>query len=373
MLKNYFEIDENLKLNGFLKEVKDKKNSHYIILNTKPESFVDIKSMALHVSNLNEKLKNLKKRLVICDDDTQDRLNLLMESGDRVIKTWDGYFDFLDALEEILEIDYNFLDYKISDIEQKEVYALNEDDKISSARNLFLKKKINILPVIDKVDVIGELRPIDFLVTNLFKSEEKSTNFFNEKHKDNILNMPITNLINKRPITIDKNRRIKDAINIMIKKSLPSIIVIDEDNKLYSIISYKDILKLYKKETEKPRYLIEYANSFDLYDDEFALIKKFSEKAMKKITNMSTYDSLKLSFKIIGDKDAGHQKKLLIKVLLAHGTKKVLHVEKEIKEGTSDEVRNDKVKKKWNIPLIVQDALDILEKKVKDEKRKNKR
>jgi hypothetical protein len=156
----------------------------------------------------------------------------------------------------------------------------------------------------------------------------------------------------------------------MIKKKLPSLIITDND-KLYSVISYKDVFKLYKKDIEKYQYSIEYSGSSNLYDDDFDLIQDFAEKSIKKINKISNYDNLKISFKQIGEKEAGHQKKFSVKILLSEGNK-TLHVEKEIVEGTSDELHNDKVKGKWNMPQTVQQTLSALEKKVLEEKRKNK-
>lgn len=370
MLKNYFEIEEEVKIKNFLKEIKEKKNSHYIILNTNSQSFVDIRTIALKASNLNEKLKGLKKKLTTTQDNTpKNLLNLLIESGDRVIKSWDGYFDFIDALEEIINLSPSFLEQKIENIEKKEIYALNENDKISSARNLFLQKRINLLPVIKGLDVIGELRPIDFLVTDLFEQQEKTTTLYNEKYSDTLLNLPIGNIINPKPITIHNNNKIKELIQLMIHKHLPSVIITDENEKLYSIISYTDIFKLYKQDMQEPKYIIEYQGSSELYPEEFDLIQDFAERTMKKISNFSNYDNLKINFKTIGEKDTGHMKKIQIKTLLSHGNN-IINAENEISPGTSDETYNDKNKQRWNIPLMAQETLDVLEKKAKQEKNK---
>ena len=78
-----------------------------------------------------------------------------------------------------------------------------------------------------------------------------------------------------------------------------------------------------------------------------------------------------MNFKIIGEKDTSHNKKVNVKILLSEGNK-VLTIEKELGHGTSDEIRNDKIKERWNVPLLVSDALDALEQKVKEEKRKNR-
>jgi len=110
MLKNYFEIDENETVNSFLKEVNEKKNSQYIILKTKPKTFIDIRTIALKKRDMNEKIKNLKKPLSQCNGSNKDDFfNFLIESGERVIETPNGYYDFLDALKDIKEHNFDFL------------------------------------------------------------------------------------------------------------------------------------------------------------------------------------------------------------------------------------------------------------------------
>ena len=366
MLKNYFKINEESTLNNFLKEIKDKKNSHYIILETTPESFVDIRTIALKSTNLDEKLKKLKKRI---SQTNKDYLNFLIDTGDRVIQTPDGYFDFIDALEEIYNSNDDLLNTSIKNINKHEVYALNQDNTIAIAKNMFLNKRINLLPVIDKLDVIGEVRPIDLLLTALFENDSgKSTHF--SKEQSNVSSLSITNITNNRPIIISKDEPLKSVLKIMIDKKLPSLIITDKHNRLYSTISYTDVFNLIRtNDNNEVSYLIEYNNGKALYDEEFDLIKDFTERSMKKITKLSPYDNLKLSFKLIGEKDTGHQNKFIIKALLSHGNK-TIQMEKEISTGTSDELFNDKVKSKWNIPRTVQELLKTLERKVLDEKRK---
>lgn len=384
MLQNYYEIDENETINNFLKLSGEKKNFQYIVLSGN-NGFVDIRTIAIRLSNINEKLKSLKKPLSKSNTENKDEnLKHIIDTGDRVIATKEGYFDYLDALKHILNSDYDFLKQKISNVEKKEVYALSEDDKISTARNLFLKQRVNLLPVISGMEVIGEVRPLDFLSNNLYLTEKRKGSFsgsngfgmgnqgefYRENYKESAFNMPVSNIANNRPITIEADKSIKEAVKLMIDKKLPSIIVV-LNNELYSVLSHKDLYKLVKEDHKEVAYTIEYLGSDHLYEDEFDLIQDFAEKTMDKINKFSNYNELKLTFKPLGNTEGTHQKKYDLKILLAEGNK-VLHIDKEVVTGTSDEEFNDKVKGKWNIPGMVQEALNNLEKKVKEEKDKRK-
>lgn len=375
MLKNYFEIDENQTVGSFLKEVTDKKNMQYIILKTSPKSFVDVRTISLKLHNRDEKLKNLKKTLSKFSGKSKDELlSFFIESGDRVIETSDGYYDFFNAMSDILEKDFPFLKSKISSVARKEIFALNEKDKISTARNIFIKQRVNILPIIeDKLEVVGELRPMDLLSYALHNAESDRADYYNDNYENaTTMNMAVVNIANKKPITIDKDMTIKDAIKIFLLKKIPSMIVTEGGDRLYAVLSYKDIFRQVKSDVEVLNYTIEYSGSDALFEDEFDLIQDYVEKAIKKISTISPYNKLKVTFKEFGKSEGSHMKKIEASFVLSHG-KKIIHIDKEIAGGTSDEEHNDKVKGKWNVPSVVLESLSILIKKVKEEKDKEKK
>lgn len=370
MLKNYFEIDENTTVNAFLKDLSEKKNSQYIILDTVPKYFVDTRTVALKSQNQDEKLKNLKKPLSKSSGNTQEEYFLhLMASGDRVIETDEGFYDFVDALEFIKNSDFSFLTNLVSQTPLKEIYALNLNDKIAAARNLFLKHRVNILPVIEDKKIIGEVRPMDLLVNNLYSHDMDRGDFYDTKKKGSLWNLLIENLLNKKPLIVEQNQTYKFAIDLMIKKKVPSIIISDNEE-LFTVLSYNDIFKLAGKTLETSKYNVEYNGISELFEEELDLIKDMVEKSMDKIIKISNYDNIKISFKTHGNTQGTHKKKFQVKILLSHGNK-ILNIDKEVSRGTNDEESNDRVNQSWNTPQMVQESLSILESKVKEEKRKS--
>lgn len=370
MLKNYFEIDENTEVSSFLKNLDDKKNTHYIILKG-GNNFVDVRTIALMSKKLNEKLKNLKKSLPKClNCSEEDKFRHLIKSGVRVIKIGENeYYDFVDALKYVLDKKYSFLTDKLSNTARKQIFALNPDDKISGAKKLFVKNKINLLPVVNnEMEVIGELRPMDLLVGSLFIDNSNKSDYYNEKNDKSKLNLPIKNLMNKKPILLKTEMTYKEAIDILLNKRMSSLIVV-ENEKLYSILSYKDIFKFVLGVSKEEKYNIEYLGVSDLFEDDLELIKRLAEKQMKKIVSISDYEDLKIVFKSHGNLETSHNKKFSIKLTLSKGNS-IIHVNKEILKGNSNEEMNEKKKTKWNIPLLVQESLKILNRKVIEEKDK---
>lgn len=370
MLTSYENIDESTNVGNFMREVKEKKNFNYVILNTEPKSLVDLRTLSLKSHNPQEKLKNIKKSLSKTDSKSlSDLVSFFINSGERIIETPEGYYDFTNMLELILEDKPSFLDKKLqSEVIRDEIYALNLTDKITTARNFFIDKKINLLPVIDGMKVIGEVRTQDLLAIGLFDVESYNKDYYNPNKEESAFNMSIQNIMNSKPHTIQSKNTIKDALKLMIEKKLPALIVCNNFD-LYSIISYSDILKMYFAGNQKNKFEIEIVGGDTLFEDEVYSIKKFAQRTMNKITKISDYDHLKITVKPIGNTQGTHRKKVELRFVLSQG-KKIIAVDKEIVTGTSDENFNDKVKKNWNIPQMAQEAFDILEDKVKTEKNK---
>jgi len=357
MLKNYYKIDENSNMYSFLRRLKDKKNSHYIILNTEPETFISMKQIALKTSNLTDKLKNIKITIPkIKSDNSIDIFQFLVESGSILIKSNDKYYDFIDGLKFVKKTKNILLNKKIHDIFKNKKYSLSEKNKISQAKQFLINEKTNLIPITENDDVIGEIRTIDFLISDFTETEHQ------DKKIKSLFDLEIINLMNKNPIIVDCSLTLKDLINILIKKQLDSVIITN-NNKLEFIVSYQDIFKLFLITTKTSNYRIEYIGINNFFEDQIILIKKYSENFIKKISNRSKYNHLKLQFKIIGNKIGGHKRKFEINYILS-GDKDTLSIKKEISAGTSDEIFNDRVKDNWNIVLMFQEGLKVLEKKV---------
>lgn len=356
MQTNYFEITQEAKVGQFFSEFSEKNNSNYIILDSTPKSYVDIRNLALRAHSHDEKLKNLKQILPQAKT-KEESLKALLNSGAKVVECEDcNYYDIFNGLQDILEENPDFLGFNLKSSTRGEIFALNKEDSIAHARNIFLKKRINLLPIIEGLKVVGEVRPFDLLLSSLHGAKQDKADYFKESYTKDLEQLPISNISNQKPLTLTTSNTYKEAISLMVEKKLSSIIVLYNEE-LYSIVSYKDIFKLYSKEEEKAAYSIHYSKASELFEDEFDLVQDYIEKSMKKISHMSSYDTLNVVFKSFGNIEGSHLRRYGIKLNLQSG-QHTLHIEKEMQDG------------KWNIGTLVIDALQALEKKVKEEKRR---
>jgi len=174
--------------------------------------------------------------------------------------------------------------------------------------------------------------------------------------------------MNPKPLTINTKSTIKEAIELMKTKKIQSLIV-KENEDIYSIISYKDIFKLFNQFNSKQEYEINFVGEEILFEDELQLVKGFALKTMNKINKISNYNNLKIEYKVHGDKDSSHIRKGELKINLDAGGK-VLSISKDIQSSSTNNEHESKIKAKWNLAKLTQESLKILENKVLDEKNK---
>ena len=225
-----------------------------------------------------------------------------------------------------------------------------------------LSKKLELLPVLSESGlIVGELRPLDFLLTQLSVPEDDAKNYYNEKYEHSAGALAVRNIMNGKAHVIEVSSSVGDALKRMVEKKLPSLIVCKGDT-LHSVFSYKDAFALYQKNFVKEEFSLEFVGFGDLDEEQKYYVRKSAERTMKKISQRSEYDSLRISLKSHSHKNEQFAK-LEVKLLLSHGNK-VVTIDKEGVCGTSDELNNDKKKENKTPSELIQEALKALEERV---------
>ena len=144
---------------------------------------------------------------------------------------------------------------KAKDIMTTDVIIAKKGDTISKVANILISGKIGGLPVVDEdnrvVGIISE--------TDIIKKEKKahSTPFINvlegiiflddinkmEKDLKEIAAYKVEDLMSTNIIKVHEDDNFDYVANIMIKKSVNRVPVVDKDNKLKGIICRYDIIK----------------------------------------------------------------------------------------------------------------------------------
>lgn len=154
-----------------------------------------------------------------------------------------------------------FLMIKVNEAMEKNVIILNKDDKIKEAAKLLTENKITGAPVMEDEKIIGIVSEGDIM--NLLEIHSPNLNLILPSPLD-LIEMPVRmkheydemikgltkasltlveEIMSIPPITIDQNKNISDAAELMDKKDINRIPVVDDNNKLIGIITRGDIVK----------------------------------------------------------------------------------------------------------------------------------
>ncbi len=144
---------------------------------------------------------------------------------------------------------------KAKDIMTTDVIVAKKGDTIANVAKILISGKIGGLPVIDEENkVIGIISE-----TDIIKKEKRahSTPFINvlegiiflddinkmEKDLRDIAAYKVEELMSKNIVKVNEDQGFDDVANIMIKKSINRVPVVDENNTLKGIICRYDIIK----------------------------------------------------------------------------------------------------------------------------------
>lgn len=144
---------------------------------------------------------------------------------------------------------------KAKDIMTTDVKVAKQTDTIKSIAKILIHEKIGGLPVVDKDNrVVGIISETDIIKKEKHVAAPEFITFlqgviyledFKKMEKDiqDIAAVQVKDLMSKEVIKVYEDDTFDDVANIMIKKSVNRVPVVDKDNKIKGIICRYDIIK----------------------------------------------------------------------------------------------------------------------------------
>ena len=141
------------------------------------------------------------------------------------------------------------------DIMTTDVIVAKTDDSIANVATLLIKEKIGGLPVVDENNkVVGIISETDIMQKETDIESPRVLNFFQgliflddiKKLEDDMKKVAaykVEDLMSKDIITVNENNSFDYVANVMIKKSINRVPVVDKENFLKGIICRYDIIK----------------------------------------------------------------------------------------------------------------------------------
>jgi predicted transcriptional regulator len=106
------------------------------------------------------------------------------------------------------------------------------------------KEKISKLPIINKHDaLVGIVSQYDLRELVKDKSQQQGGRYNRRGEKRSYLNVPISEYMVSMVITVDRIPHFSQAAQLMLERSIGSLVIIDNQNKPLDIITKRDLLQ----------------------------------------------------------------------------------------------------------------------------------
>ena len=146
-------------------------------------------------------------------------------------------------------------DKTAKDIMTTDVIVAKKDDSIANVATLLIREKIGGLPVVDEENkVVGIISETDIMQKETDIESPRVINFFQgliflddikklEEDMKKVAAYKVEDLMSKDIITVNVDDSFDYVANVMIKKSINRVPVVDKENFLKGIICRYDIIK----------------------------------------------------------------------------------------------------------------------------------
>lgn len=126
----------------------------------------------------------------------------------------------------------------------KNVFSIDMDDKISIVKNIFEELGFHHLLVMDEGKLVGVISDRDLL-----KAISPKVDSVAATNKDlATLNKKAHQIMSRDPICLDDTASLRDAIKLFNETNITCIPILNIDNQVVGIISWRDIIKVLAEE-----------------------------------------------------------------------------------------------------------------------------
>jgi len=133
----------------------------------------------------------------------------------------------------------------ISDIMTRRVTAIAMDASLRLVRGIFDDMDFHQIPVVDRKKLVGMIYENDLLhVISPYVNTPSET----ERDRET-LKKRAHQIMAREPLTVRPETYVKAAADILVKQKVPALPVVDKDQKLVGIVTWRDLLQFFLDHT----------------------------------------------------------------------------------------------------------------------------
>lgn len=176
---------------------------------------------------------------------------------------------------------------------RQRLVSIFEDDYISKAMPLFKQHRISKLIVVaDDLKLRGILSYYDLIAFLVVPRERQG--FSRKGNKTPILHTKVKNFMKSNVLTLYLNDSLSKAADLILKKQIGSVIIIDKEKFPVGIITTRDLLQAY---VGRPQFLNIDVVTHDLSEKSITLVNNFLTHINQRFVKGALFDKAKIVIK----------------------------------------------------------------------------
>jgi predicted transcriptional regulator/ribosome-associated translation inhibitor RaiA len=179
---------------------------------------------------------------------------------------------------------------KVEEIMVSPIIGIDEDTKISVANSLMKQKKLRRLVVLKNSKISGIISMFDIAQTKVLDMQRKPI-LTNKKQKPT--DLKVKDFMKKNVYVIDKDSELKSAAKRLIEQKTTNLIVIDNQLRPIGIITIRDIIKHFLKNSPKIPIIISNVQEKSYVD----VIKQELDNFVQKYKKLIKINSIEVRLK----------------------------------------------------------------------------
>ncbi len=294
------------------------------------------------------------------DENTKliDAIKIMVQSGLRSLPVVDnndtlkGLVSRTDVTKALLNVP-QYSGIPIEDIMIRDPVTVNVNDDI----NIAIQKMRNLgeftIPVVDDHNHLVGMVHIRDLTNAVWRIKERPTvgEIKGQKEKKVLF---VKEFLTP-PVFVNKNSKLKDVIETMLKMKSYICAVVDEENKIVGIITQKDIVELMARKEESEGVFVQITGLETDDPSVFDTIYQIIEKSLKKIAKFENYIPHSLNIHVEEHNVGGNDTNYVLRAKLVT-EKKVFYIQEN----------------GWNLYKVFDDLMNSLHRMVRKEKEREK-
>lgn len=149
-----------------------------------------------------------------------------------------GMLSSQDVLKAILEKGYEPRKKKLSEIMSEELTCCSPEDSISKVWATMERTGYSGIPVVKKNKLVGMVTRQDIISKGYARISS-------EDEKGRIRAAAVSRVMATPALSISKDAQVEDAINLLLRRNIGRLPVVDSNNRLVGIVDREDLLRQY--------------------------------------------------------------------------------------------------------------------------------